>query len=96
MEAIWILLDENQNARSNLRIEIFCPVAQFPSLHRTLSERICPGTPQDEQVREHIDHVVGIQPPCHPDGQRLAGELIDDVQHAPLAAVMRAILDKVV
>ena len=26
-------------------------------------------TAQDEQVREHVDDITGIQPPRHPDGQ---------------------------
>src|SRR5215210_1342013 len=54
------------------------------------------NTAQDEQVREHIDHINCLQLPAHPDGQALAGELVDDVEHAELAPVMGAILDKVI
>ena len=51
---------------------------------------------QDEQVREHVDDVDRAQLPLHPDGQALAGELVDDVEHPVLAPVMRAVLDEVV
>src|ERR671921_2748337 len=51
---------------------------------------------QDEQVREHIDHISGLELSAHPDGQALMRELINDVQHPVLSPVMGAVLDKVV
>jgi len=51
---------------------------------------------QDEQIRKHVDDVMRIQPPRHPDRQSLAGEFIDDVEHAQLAAVIRAVLDEII
>ena len=53
-------------------------------------------TAQDEQVREHIDDIIRIQPPGHTDRQSLAGEFIHNVEHADFAPVMRTILDEVV
>ena len=53
-------------------------------------------TAQNEQVRKHVDDVIGIQSPRQPNGQRLAGEFIDDVQHPDLAPIVRAILNKVI
>jgi hypothetical protein len=51
---------------------------------------------QDEQVREHIEYVHGLEPPAHPDGETLMRELVDDVQHPVLSSVMGAILHKLV
>jgi hypothetical protein len=34
---------------------------------------------RDEQVREHVDHVRGVQLARHPDPQALVGELVHDV-----------------
>ena len=51
---------------------------------------------QDEEVRENIDHVRGLELAGDPDRQALVGELVDHVQHPVLAAVMGAILDEVV
>lgn len=56
-----------------------------------------PGnTPQDEQVREHVDHINGLQLPAHSDGQTFACELVDEVEHAELAAIVGAVLDEVI
>ena len=51
---------------------------------------------QDEQVREHVDDVDRAQLAAHTNCQALAGELVDDVEHAVLASVVRAVLDEVV
>jgi hypothetical protein len=51
---------------------------------------------QDEQVREHIDDVNSLQLAIHPDGQALAGELIDDVEHPDLPSIMGSGLHEVV
>ena len=51
---------------------------------------------QDEQVRQHVDDVDRLELAVDPDRQAFAGELVDDVEHAELAAVMGAVLDEVV
>jgi hypothetical protein len=51
---------------------------------------------QDEQVREHVDDIDGLELAIHPDGQALMGELIDDVEHPDLAPIVGAILDEVI
>jgi len=51
---------------------------------------------QDEQVREHVDDIDGLELAIHPDGQTLMGELVDDVEHPDLASIVGAILDEVV
>src|ERR671912_2609987 len=51
---------------------------------------------QDEQVREHIEYVHGLEPPAHLDGETRMRELVDDVQHPVLPSVMGAILHKVI
>jgi hypothetical protein len=51
---------------------------------------------QGEQVRQHVDDVGRLEPTRYPDGQALMGELVDDVEHTELAAIMAALLDKVV
>jgi hypothetical protein len=35
---------------------------------------------QDEEIRQHINHVGGVQPSLHPDCQALSGILVQDVQ----------------
>jgi hypothetical protein len=54
------------------------------------------NTPQDEQVREHVDDIDGLELPIHPDDQAFPCELVNDVEHAEFAAIMGAVLDKVV
>ena len=51
---------------------------------------------QDEEIGESIDDIARIQSSRDPDRQCLAGEFVDDIQHPDLAAVMRAVLDKVI
>ena len=51
---------------------------------------------QDEQVGQHVDHVSGSELAPDPDGQALVGELVDDVEHPELAAIMGAVLHEVV
>ena len=50
---------------------------------------------QDEQVREDVDHVIGLEFVGHTDGQALMGEPVYDVEHAELAAAMRPVLHEV-
>ena len=50
----------------------------------------------DEQIGQHIDDVVGPEPPQRHHRQALPTELVDDVEHSELASVARLILDKVI
>src|SRR6202035_6190993 len=43
-----------------------------------------------------VDDVDRLEPAGDPNGQALVGELVDDVEQAELAAIMGALLDKVV
>ena len=51
---------------------------------------------QDEQVRQNVDDVGGLELAIDPDRQAFVRELVDDVQHPILPALMRAVLDEVV
>ncbi len=51
---------------------------------------------QDEQVSERVNDIDGLEPAADPDGEALASELVDDVEHPILPPVMGAILDEVV
>src|ERR1044072_5943171 len=50
----------------------------------------------DEQIGQHIDDVVRPEPTKRHHRQALPAELVDDVEHPALAAVLRLILDEVV
>ena len=52
--------------------------------------------PQDEEVRQGVDDIDGLEPASHPDRQAFMGELVDDVEHANPAPFMGAVLDEVV
>src|SRR5918994_4974333 len=51
---------------------------------------------KDEEVGQHVDHVDPLELAGDPDGQALARELVDDVEHPDLPPVMGSGLDKVV
>ena len=51
---------------------------------------------QNEKIRKQVYNIMGIQSPRCPDGQRLAGEFINDVQHTDLTPAMCAVLNKVI
>src|SRR5690242_441503 len=51
---------------------------------------------QDEQVREHVDDLDRGALPAHSDDQAFTHELVNDVEHPELAAILRAILDEIV
>lgn len=51
---------------------------------------------QDEEIRQHVDDVGGLQLPVDPDGEALPGELVDQIEHTELTAVMGSTLDEVV
>lgn len=57
---------------------------------------MCRYAAQDEQIREHVDHVVGIQRPAYPDRKHLAGKFIDNVEYPGFAVVVCAVLDKII
>jgi len=50
----------------------------------------------DEQLGQHVDDVVGSEPPQRHHCQALPAELVNDVEHPELASVVRLILDEVV
>ena len=87
------------------RRDVDRPGAQHgnPSLHslgdelRTVIGADIPRrTAQDEQLRQQLDNIDGLEAARHPDGEAFARELIDRVEHPVLAPVMSAILDEVV
>src|SRR6056297_3999641 len=51
---------------------------------------------QDEEVRQDVDDVRRLQLPVYADLKALPSELVDDVQHAELPAVVGAVLDEVI
>src|SRR5215207_1181836 len=51
---------------------------------------------QDEQVREHVDDVDGLELASDADRQALVRELVDDVEHPEPPSVVRPVLDEVV
>lgn len=52
--------------------------------------------PQDEQIRQSIHHIGGVEPAISPKHQGLPGELVDDDQDPVWTSIMRPILDKVI
>lgn len=53
-------------------------------------------TTQDEQVRQGVDDIGRVELARDPDRQALPGELVDDVEHAELPAIVRPALDKII
>jgi hypothetical protein len=51
---------------------------------------------QDEEVRQDVDHVDGLKRAIDTDRQAFVGKLINDVEHAVLAAIMGTILNEIV
>jgi hypothetical protein len=56
----------------------------------------CRWAPQDEEVRQGIHHIDGIELPINTDRQRLPCKLIDDVQCAVDLPVVSPVMDEVV
>jgi hypothetical protein len=54
------------------------------------------NTPQDEEVRQIVDHIDGLELAGDADRQAFAGELVEHVEHPIPASSMGAVLDKVV
>ena len=80
-----------------------CTDASDPVLHgfgdelgSVVGPDVARDAAQDEQIREEVDDINRPEPAGYADGQALVGELVDDVEHADLAPVVGAILDKVV
>ncbi len=53
-------------------------------------------TAQDEQVRQGVDDVGRVEFASDADRQALPGELVDDVEHAELSAIVGPALDEVI
>ena len=51
---------------------------------------------QDEQIRQHIDHIDGLELSGDPDCQAFMAELVDHVEHSIFPSFVGAVLDKVV
>jgi hypothetical protein len=51
---------------------------------------------EDELVRQDVDDVGGVQLAIDPDHQALAGELVDQIEHAVLPSVVGSVLDEVI
>src|SRR5690606_30135325 len=53
-------------------------------------------TAQNEQVRQNVDDVGRVKLATDPDRQALPSELVDDVEHAELSAIVGPALDEVI
>ena len=49
-----------------------------------------------EEIREAMEHIIGVEPPVHPDGEALPTEFVDDRQHLEGTTIMGAVLYKVI
>lgn len=54
------------------------------------------GSAQDEQIRQSIDDVGGIELALDADHERLLRELVDDVERAEYSAVVGPVLDEII
>jgi hypothetical protein len=54
------------------------------------------NTPQDDEVRQNVDHVDGLKLAGDADHQAFVGKLVEHVEHPIPASIMGAVLDKVV
>jgi hypothetical protein len=80
-----------------------CADRTDPFLHRfgdelrtIIGPDVCGNAAQDEQIRERVDDVDRFEPACHPNGQALMGERVDDTEQTDFAPVMGALLEEVV
>src|SRR5262249_42339775 len=74
-----------------------------PVLHRLGDELrsvvgpdVSGNAPQDEQVGQNVDHIDRLELAGDTDRQAFMGELVEHVEHAVLASLVGAVLDKVV
>jgi len=51
---------------------------------------------QDEEVRENIDCIDGLELAADPDRQAFVGKLVDHIEYAILPSIVSAILDEIV
>ena len=51
---------------------------------------------QDEEIRQHIDHIDGVELAGDPDRQAFVGELVDHIEHPIFASIVGAVLDEVI
>ena len=51
---------------------------------------------QDEEIRQHIDHIDGLELAGDPDRQAFVGELVDHIEHSVFASCVGAVLDEVI
>ena len=74
------------------------PISYFPGneLRPVVGTNVFRRTTQDEQVGQGIDDIRGVKLACKADHQRLLCKLIDDVEDAVSASVMRAVLHEVI
>jgi hypothetical protein len=49
---------------------------------------MCAAIAQDEDIRQDVDHIDELKLAIDPDGHAFTGELIDDVEHSILPAIM--------
>ena len=54
------------------------------------------NTTQDEEIRQHIDHIDGLELAGDPDRQAFVGELVDHIEHPIFASIVGAVLDEVI
>src|SRR5262249_1729463 len=74
-----------------------------PFLHRPGDELrsvvgpdVSGNAPQDEQVGQNVDHIDRLELPGDTDRHALMAELVEHVEHAVLASLVGAVLDKIV
>jgi hypothetical protein len=49
-----------------------------------------------EEIREAMEHIIGVEPSLHEDGEVLPTEFVDDRQHLEGTAIMGAVLYKII
>jgi hypothetical protein len=57
---------------------------------------VCRHAVQHKQIGQRLDHIHRVQPTRDPDGQALAREFVDNVEHAIALSIARAIGHEVV
>lgn len=56
----------------------------------------CWRSPQDEEIRQSIHHIDGVELPVNTDSQSLPCELINDIQRAVNTPVVGPVMDEVI
>jgi len=80
-----------------------CSKGSNPFLHRLGDElrpvvrtHVLRHAPQDEQIGQNVDHIRRFELADDPDRQALMRELVDNVQHPILPAIVGMVLDEVI